>query len=66
MMVIDVIKAASSPFAMLMVTIITCAALSYGFEWGVFAFGVTAVTGLGGYEVRSYNQLKKNGCIKSS
>ncbi len=61
-MPVEIIKALTVPFAILVVGLLVWAALSRGIDGAVFMTGIAIVGGLGGYEVKALvAKLKKNG-----
>jgi hypothetical protein len=56
---VNIIKAVSIPLAMIIVGLLTYAAMSNGIDGAVFMMGVGIVGGLGGFEARFvYNYFK--------
>ena len=61
-MPVEIIKALTVPFAILVVGLLVWAALSKGIDGAVFMTGLAIVGGLGGYEVKALvAKIKKNG-----
>ncbi|MBA7581445.1 hypothetical protein ES708_23348 [subsurface metagenome] len=61
-MPVEIIKALTVPFAILVVGLLVWAALSQGIDGAVFMTGLAIVGGLGGYEIKALvAKLKKNG-----
>jgi len=59
---VELIKALTVPFAMVVVGLLVWAALSKGIDGAVFMTGLAIVGGLGGYEVKALvAKIKKNG-----
>ena len=50
---VEIIKAASIPLAMVIVGLLTWAAIRVGIDGAVFMVGCTIVGGLGGYEIKN-------------
>jgi len=59
-MVVQVIRAATVPFAALLVALLVWAALSKGIDGAVFMTGLAIVGGLGGYEIKSLIEKRKS------
>lgn len=56
---VNIIKAASIPFAMLIVGLLTWSAQINGIDGAVFMVGVGIVGGLGGYEAKAIVEVVK-------
>ncbi|MBA7684466.1 hypothetical protein ES703_92861 [subsurface metagenome] len=50
---VEIIKAASIPLAMVIVGLLTWAAIRSGIDGAIFMVGCTIVGGLGGYEIKN-------------
>lgn len=58
-MPVEIIKALTVPFAMVVIALLVWAALSQGIDGAVFMTGLAIVGGLGGYEIKAVWEKRK-------